>query len=39
MCWSNPSNERVRDVRKWMTTMTMTMTMMMAVMMVVVLET
>jgi len=37
MCWSNPSNERVRDVRKWMTTMTMTM--MMVVMMVVVLET
>jgi len=37
MCWSNPSNERVRDARKWMTTMTMTM--MMAVMMVVVLET
>jgi len=37
MCWSNPSNERVCDVRKWMTTMTMTM--MMAVMMVVVLET
>jgi len=35
MCWSNPSNERVRDARKWMTTMTM----MMAVMMVVVLET